>query len=286
MEENCVEIFGKRLKELRTERVLSQKQFGDAIGISKSTVGSYECAERTPDIVILARTAKYFDVSLDYLLGNTTARKKENAYACDNLGLSEKSTENIRAITQSGGNANTILERKEFKSIVALLDKIKCITVGRRYYNEKIYPNLENNEFQSNIKLFSSFLYVITQIIERQFNDDTQIDGSVITSWESCDNLYKEKLVLTEYELTEHIFRAIINDIKCDTTKDNETFREFDEQIGLELDYLLMNLQSNLEDAPNRYPSNKLNEKQQEIREDIKALSEFIEFFDEQFRKD
>lgn len=296
MEVNCVEIFGKRLKDLRTKKGLSQKQLGDAIGISKSTVGSYECAERTPAIEILAKTAKYFDVSLDYLLGNTTAEKKENSYACDNLGLSEISAENIRAITRSGDNVNILLERDEIKSIVELLNKIKTITVGQRYYDERIIPNIENNyllgslfnnsEFQAHSKLLSYIKYATTQIIERQFSGDMLISNSMIESPENCDELYKERLVLTEYKLTEFVFRTMINDIKNDKTTDNENFNEFDDQIGDNLDYLLLTLQSNLEDAPNRYTGNKLDKRKHEIQEDIELLSKFIRFYNEHYRKD
>ena len=49
----CVEVFGKRLKELRKANGYMIEQFAEAVGISKSTVGYYENNNRMPDIEIL-----------------------------------------------------------------------------------------------------------------------------------------------------------------------------------------------------------------------------------------
>ena len=53
----CVEVFGKRLKELRKANGYTIEQFAEAVGISKSTVGYYENNNRMPDIEILSRIA-------------------------------------------------------------------------------------------------------------------------------------------------------------------------------------------------------------------------------------
>ena len=73
----CVEVFGKRLKELRKANGYTIEQFADMVGISKSTLGYYENDKRMPDIEILARIADTLNVNEDYLIGrtNTTALK-------------------------------------------------------------------------------------------------------------------------------------------------------------------------------------------------------------------
>ncbi len=296
MAQNITEIFGKRLRRLRENRNLTQAQLAKKFNISRTTLGYYESAERTPDIVTLDRIAKFFEVPLDFLMGYNDAQNKENSSICDSLGISEKSVENIRSVVQSGSNANILLEYDGFKDIVELLNKIKTITVGQRYYNERVFPNIENNyildclfnnsEFQAHIKLLSYIKYATSQIIERQFGDDISISISVIESPTNCNNLYNEKLVLTEYQFTEHIIRTMINDIKNDTTTDNDRFIEFDNQIGDSLDYLRLTLQSNLEDAPNHYTREELGKRKQEIQEDIEILDKFIKFYNEHYRKD
>ena len=62
-------ILGKRLKELREERNLTQKQLADILGINSVTYLHYEKDQREPPLSLLADFAVYFDVSVDYLLG-------------------------------------------------------------------------------------------------------------------------------------------------------------------------------------------------------------------------
>lgn len=70
--------FSKRLKELRVEKNLSQKQLGDYTGIGTTTIQSYELNSRTPSITIAIVLARYFGVSLDYLCGLTDNRYSNN----------------------------------------------------------------------------------------------------------------------------------------------------------------------------------------------------------------
>lgn len=65
-----MQIFlGKRLKELREERKLTQKQLSDLLKINSVTYLHYEKSQREPPLSLLADIAKFYDVSVDYLLG-------------------------------------------------------------------------------------------------------------------------------------------------------------------------------------------------------------------------
>jgi transcriptional regulator with XRE-family HTH domain len=64
-------MFAKRLKELRKSKKMSQKELADILSVSPSTIGMYEQGRRKPDSDLLKILAKYFDVSIDYLLGNS-----------------------------------------------------------------------------------------------------------------------------------------------------------------------------------------------------------------------
>ena len=63
--------LGKRLKELREERNLTQKQVAAALKINSVTYLHYEKSQREPPLLLLAEMAAYFNVSVDYLLGLT-----------------------------------------------------------------------------------------------------------------------------------------------------------------------------------------------------------------------
>ena len=66
-------MFDKRLKKLRTDKELSQKALSDILGISPSTVAIYEQGRRTPDNEMLKKIANFFNVSVDFLLGNSNS---------------------------------------------------------------------------------------------------------------------------------------------------------------------------------------------------------------------
>ena len=62
-------MLGKKLKELREERGLTQKQLATALGLNSVTYLHYEKDQREPPLSLLVEFAKFFDVSTDYLLG-------------------------------------------------------------------------------------------------------------------------------------------------------------------------------------------------------------------------
>ena len=62
-------VIGKRLEELRKSKGMRQYELADIIGTKKAAVSSYESDNSTPNDKIKSTIARYFDVSLDYLLG-------------------------------------------------------------------------------------------------------------------------------------------------------------------------------------------------------------------------
>ena len=62
-------LLGKRLKELRCERGLTQKQAAEALGLNSVTDLHYEKAQREPPLSLLADMAEFNNVTTDYLLG-------------------------------------------------------------------------------------------------------------------------------------------------------------------------------------------------------------------------
>ncbi len=65
-----MEIYlGKRLKELREEQGLTQKQVAQKLNMNSVTYLHYEKSQREPPLSVLVDMAKFFDVTVDYLLG-------------------------------------------------------------------------------------------------------------------------------------------------------------------------------------------------------------------------
>lgn len=71
---------GKRLRILRTERRLTQKELGDKLGVSEAAVSQYESDKREMSQSIIIKITEIFCVSSGYILGledgMTPERKK------------------------------------------------------------------------------------------------------------------------------------------------------------------------------------------------------------------
>lgn len=78
--------FGAKLKSCRKNMSLSQKEFGQKIGVAESTVSLYESNKRFPDADTLKKMSAFFGVSIDYLLGNSPA-KISNQPSSDSQGV-------------------------------------------------------------------------------------------------------------------------------------------------------------------------------------------------------
>lgn len=61
--------FAERLKELRVEKNLNQVELAAAVGVSKGIISLWENGLREPGMFSLIQLAKFFDVSIDYLVG-------------------------------------------------------------------------------------------------------------------------------------------------------------------------------------------------------------------------
>lgn len=66
-------LIAERIKELRSELVLTQSQLAKAVGVSQKAVDYWERGINEPKATYICRMAEFFNVSADYLLGRTIA---------------------------------------------------------------------------------------------------------------------------------------------------------------------------------------------------------------------
>lgn len=64
-----MKIFCNRLRELRTEKGLSQKDFAKILNTTNSSICDWECGRTEPSLEMLVKIADYFEICADYLLG-------------------------------------------------------------------------------------------------------------------------------------------------------------------------------------------------------------------------
>jgi len=61
--------IGKRIKELRIQKALTQEQLAMRLWVTKALISAYENGTRFPSLEVLCQLAFTFNVSTDYLLG-------------------------------------------------------------------------------------------------------------------------------------------------------------------------------------------------------------------------
>ena len=66
--------FSDNLRTLIEEKGITQKELAAKLNVAPSTIGSYVQNVREPDFATLKSIAKFFDVSIDYLLNNFTGK--------------------------------------------------------------------------------------------------------------------------------------------------------------------------------------------------------------------
>ena len=62
-------IFAENLKRLRTERGLGQVELSQKLGLSKGIISLWENGLREPNMSSLIILAKFFNVTIDFLVG-------------------------------------------------------------------------------------------------------------------------------------------------------------------------------------------------------------------------
>ena len=61
----------KRIRDLREDRDMTQRQIADMLGMSQTGYSKYETGENDIPTAILIKLADYYKTSVDYLLGRT-----------------------------------------------------------------------------------------------------------------------------------------------------------------------------------------------------------------------
>lgn len=81
--------LGYRLKSLRQEKGLTQKEVAKLIGTTDVSIGRYEMNARVPKADILNSLAKLYDVEIDFLLSGVNKEELENETKKSEIVLSK-----------------------------------------------------------------------------------------------------------------------------------------------------------------------------------------------------
>lgn len=121
---NAAKGMPVRLRDLRKENSVTQKELAKYIGCTAQAISAYETGANTPDPSVLRKYAEKFKVSGDYLLGITDTKDPELNDVVSKAQLSEKAIEELHYFM---GNEkchkimNKLFEDKEFYKVLGTI---------------------------------------------------------------------------------------------------------------------------------------------------------------------
>jgi transcriptional regulator with XRE-family HTH domain len=113
-------MISERIKKLRKEYNLSQQELGEKLGITQGSLANYEKGIRFPNPDALISIARFFNVSIDYLMGVSKNRgvldEEEIKNDPDLLQYAEKKRPVINGVP---------LNNKQWEMIIVFLKGIR-----------------------------------------------------------------------------------------------------------------------------------------------------------------
>ncbi|MTI59565.1 MAG: helix-turn-helix transcriptional regulator [Firmicutes bacterium] len=107
--------FGEKLKKLRAENNMTQKELAEKIGVKRGTVGSYETQGKKPRYKTLKKIAQVLNCSINYLLDSPNDFNQKNIDS--NFDLQKYITK--------------INERRDLQLLLQEVDKLNSNSVYR-----------------------------------------------------------------------------------------------------------------------------------------------------------
>lgn len=119
--------FSKRLKHVRELKGISQRQAAEDLNISPQNLSYYENG-RDAGYGLLVRMARYYDVTVEYLIGASPVMQRENVDINKDIGLNDKTINILRQRNKFGYSyaadiVNEIVRTEYFQRLVTIFSE-------------------------------------------------------------------------------------------------------------------------------------------------------------------
>ena len=112
-----------RLQSLRKERGVTQKQLAERLNTSVASIISYENAVRFPSSAVIGLLSQYFNVSKEYLLGETDERRPAQKW--DDPELVQAVSDNLSTLFNTVERAVREVSDEEQKLVFDVLVELR-----------------------------------------------------------------------------------------------------------------------------------------------------------------
>ena len=208
---NASKGMPKRLKDLREEKKLSQKELAKLLGVKTAqTISAYENGTNLPDAITIRKYAETFGVSCDFILGINDAK---------DIGLNE-------AVNKSK------LSELSMYQLSSVMGESKCKKIINKLF--------EDAQFYEVLKKIVQYVYTFDDLQEEEFENSNVFRiynltdimlPSVSCAYDTYGHFHKTDILMDTVTYT---LRTILDRIKKNDERmlREETVRDIHNQIA------------------------------------------------------
>jgi len=207
--------FGRIITLLRKEKKLSQKQVACDLEISQSLLSHYEKGIRECGLDFLIKTADYYNVSCDYLLGRTPHRYSDATDVSDDINATDRDKASLIVSRKLLQNSQNIIydclykigNRKLSKNVAYFL------MIATYHMFRKIYSSNNDNPqdmFAIHKEVYSGFSSASMEVLATRISSATSPECKTDYIKKLSDFELSPEIIASEYpELASSLFNLI-----------------------------------------------------------------------------
>lgn len=210
-------VFVKRLKEIVGENA-TQKEIAGKVGVERATVGYWLSGKITPNSTTLQMIAKAYNVSVNWLIGNTDIKSADPniTTVCSFTGLSEKSIQKLADLTKyNNGSFKNCLDlfftNPKFDMLPIALRKYLNTKSAHEDYKQKLISLLKQYNIQvTDIDKQAAQIYYIASTEPNGYDPNVVICAKAVAE------------LKTELEFSEYMIQQSMVKILSEYNKEGE----------------------------------------------------------------
>lgn len=162
-------MFSEKLKLLRKQKNITQEELATILNVSTGTIGNYESGTRRPQSAIVQRIASYFNVSVEYLLGDEMVSPQIIAFDTANTSpiIINKYYDSTFDL------ANTLPKTHEKILSVPILKNVNSLMLSKLHEQENVIDYIY-------IKRYTSASYIALKANDNAMNAARIAEGDTV----------------------------------------------------------------------------------------------------------
>lgn len=155
--------LGQKIKKLRREKNVTQKELADFMHVSFQTVSKWESDLNEPDIATIKQLAKFFDCTIESLINDEEEDHKEKENNLDESNSSAEQAEGTKTIIIHQYEPHVCAKcGKEIQEDELVSEDItkqerygratRTVSIGQTYYHKNCFEEIKKNRQAAKVK--------------------------------------------------------------------------------------------------------------------------------------